>query len=284
MQVPEYLIRPRFPVFQGRSHFTLFTDKRTNAIVVSKKLDQGHREIDVTNILQGGPCLVPKLDQYALFGTPYIVMPYYKNGDLVDEAGRRIRFNKRFTEDQAIHIVAQIIIALEHMHQKGVIHKDVKCDNIFLESSFDYDTPGKDMHVVLGDFDSAYYKHEDPDVDKYLKSAGTPSHLPPESMSYKDRIWDSPKIDVWALGIVFYSLLHLKFPFAFHPACTEIKLMHQVLTTEKIFMADHVSSGVRDVIFKMLDINHDTRVDISWLCECDIFRDAVRFHKYRVQK
>lgn len=120
----------------------------------------------------------------------HIVMEYVSGGDLA----ARLRDDppESFTEDRVMRLFAQICLALRHLHDRGVLHRDLKTANIFVAEG--------DV-VKLGDFG----------ISKVLGSrsgfcstvCGTPFYLSPEMCA--GRRYDA-KSDVWALGCVLYEL------------------------------------------------------------------------------
>ena len=120
----------------------------------------------------------------------HIVMEYVSGGDLA----ARLRDDppETFTEDRVMFLFAQICLAVRHLHDRGVLHRDLKTANIFVAE--------RDI-VKLGDFG----------ISKVLGSrsgfcstvCGTPFYLSPEMCA--GRRYDA-KSDVWALGCVLYEL------------------------------------------------------------------------------
>ncbi|XP_038548935.1 serine/threonine-protein kinase Nek3 isoform X2 [Micropterus salmoides] len=126
-----------------------------------------------------------------------IVMEYCSGGDLL----QRIRQQKamQFCVDDILKWFAQMCAAAQHIHDKRVLHRDLKSKNIFLTD---------DGTIKLGDFGSACILNSSKThAHTYV---GTPYYVPPE-------IWDNKpynnKSDVWSLGCVLYELCTLRHPF-----------------------------------------------------------------------
>merc|ERR1712106_60038 len=93
----------------------------------------------------------------------------------------------------------QIIAALRYCHSRGIVHRDLKADNLLLD---------KDLNIKLADFGfSNYYK---PGV---LLSTwcGSPPYAAPELFEGKE--YDGPKADIWSLGVILYLLVCGHLPF-----------------------------------------------------------------------
>ncbi|NWW24128.1 NEK3 kinase, partial [Falcunculus frontatus] len=130
-------------------------------------------------------------------GHLYIVMEYCDNGDLMQKI--KHQGGNLFPEDTILHWFVQMCLAVKHIHDKRVLHRDIKSKNVFLTQS------GK---VKLGDFGSArLLAHPMSYACTYV---GTPYYVPPE-------IWESlpynNKSDIWSLGCILYELCTLKHPF-----------------------------------------------------------------------
>merc|ERR1712072_339669 len=101
-----------------------------------------------------------------------------------------------FTEDYILTIFAQIMEAVQYLHSKNVIHRDLKSQNVFL---------AHDGRVRLGDFGLCKHTQAIKGVaSKELTHAGTDCYMAPEMLSSKK--YGKPA-DVWALGCVLYELL-----------------------------------------------------------------------------
>ena len=128
-----------------------------------------------------------------------IVTEYADGGDLNQKIKKQKEKKSPFTEKEIINYLTQICLALNHIHKKKIIHRDLKSGNIFLTKS---------GLVKLGDFGIAKgFKNT---WEKAKTKVGTPYYLSPEiinSMPY-----DS-KSDIWALGVLLYEMMTFKMPF-----------------------------------------------------------------------
>ena len=106
-----------------------------------------------------------------------------------------------FSEYIAARFVVSITSATLYLHANGVVHGDIKPQNVFYEGDLD-----GAMHVVLGDFGFACF------FDEFREKAslsGTPGYLAPEMlrMASSRLIEEVPKIDIFALGITVYCMV-----------------------------------------------------------------------------
>lgn len=133
----------------------------------------------------------------------YIVMEHADGGDLSTAVQRRkTGFNGKkqfYAENELMRIFVQICLALKHVHDQNILHRDLKSQNIFLTSQ---------GIVKLGDFGIA--KVLDASEEQARTQIGTPYYLSPEiceSLPY------GRSSDVWSIGIVLFELLALELPF-----------------------------------------------------------------------
>eukprot|EP00003_Mantamonas_plastica_P028978 TRINITY_DN6787_c0_g1_i1.p1 TRINITY_DN6787_c0_g1~~TRINITY_DN6787_c0_g1_i1.p1 ORF type:complete len:131 (-),score=20.64 TRINITY_DN6787_c0_g1_i1:29-421(-) len=102
--------------------------------------------------------------------------------------------------DLARRVFSAMVYALEYVHSKLIIHRDVKPENILLDAD---DTP------ILSDFGVSHQLTE-PD-QKIRKTAGSPAYLSPQVCSGES--YKGPPVDVWALGVTLYVMLTGNVPF-----------------------------------------------------------------------
>ena len=128
-----------------------------------------------------------------------IVTEYADGGDLSQKLKRLKHKKIPLTEKEILNYLVQICLALNHIHKKKIIHRDLKSGNVFLTKS---------GLVKLGDFGIAKgFKNT---WEKAQTKVGTPYYLSPEIINCKP--YDS-KSDIWALGVLIYEMMTFKMPF-----------------------------------------------------------------------
>uniref|UniRef100_A0A8C3W3S8 non-specific serine/threonine protein kinase n=1 Tax=Catagonus wagneri TaxID=51154 RepID=A0A8C3W3S8_9CETA len=128
----------------------------------------------------------------------FIVMEYCDGGDLM----KRIKRQRGvlFSEDQILSWFVQISLGLKHIHDRKILHRDIKAQNIFLSKN--------GMVAKLGDFGIARVLNNTMELARTC--VGTPYYLSPEICQNKPY---NNKTDIWSLGCVLYELCTLKHPF-----------------------------------------------------------------------
>ncbi len=143
------------------------------------------------------PNVVTVFESGVADGLPYLVMEYV-DGVTLRDAMRA----KKLTPAEALKIIPQVCDALEYAHSQGVVHRDVKPENILLD---------KAGRVKIADFGLA--KLADPDgvsLTRTHQAMGTPHYMAPEQ-------WERPgevdhRADIYALGVLLYELLTGELP------------------------------------------------------------------------
>ncbi|XP_053717543.1 serine/threonine-protein kinase Nek1 isoform X7 [Synchiropus splendidus] len=162
----------------------------------SKERQESRNEVAVLANMSH-PNIVQYKESFEEGGSLYIVMDYCEGGDLF----KKINSQKgvQFPEEQILDWFVQICLALKHVHDRKILHRDIKSQNIFLT---------KEGTVQLGDFGIARVLNST--VELARTCIGTPYYLSPEICENKPY---NNKSDIWALGCVLYEMCTLKHAF-----------------------------------------------------------------------
>ncbi|UJR21968.1 hypothetical protein I4U23_025036 [Adineta vaga] len=125
----------------------------------------------------------------------YIVLELCRRRSLMELHRRR----KTVTEPETRYFVKQIVDACTYLHEKRIIHRDLKLGNLFLNDQ---------MEIKIGDFGLATRMENENDRKRTL--CGTPNYIAPEVINKKGHGYE---VDVWSLGCVLFTLLLGKPPF-----------------------------------------------------------------------
>ncbi|MEO6528837.1 MAG: serine/threonine-protein kinase [Gemmatimonadaceae bacterium] len=136
------------------------------------------------------PFICPVLDFGQAGETVYIVMPYLSGGSLADKVQR----DRAVAPATAAAACAQVAVALDHAHQRGVVHRDIKPDNILFD---------EDGNAYITDFGIATARFHGR-LTASGRAMGTPHYMSPEQAMGK--LVDG-RSDLYALGVVLYEAL-----------------------------------------------------------------------------
>lgn len=165
------------------------------------------REASVRSVIEHEG--LPRIFDYGQLpsGTPYILMEFL-NGELLRARLRRSPLGRLSTQE-AVRITRQVAAAMCAAHQAGVLHRDLKPDNVMLIP--DSEAPGGERAKVL-DFGIAHFALGAADsVTAQPALMGTPGYMSPEQ--YLGEAAPDPSTDVYSLGIMCYEMLWGQLPF-----------------------------------------------------------------------
>ncbi len=128
-----------------------------------------------------------------------IVMEYADDGDLATKIKNKKKSGGGFTEDEILNYFTQICLALKHCHDRKILHRDIKAENVFLT---------RKGLCKLGDFGISKVLSGTRSRAKSI--VGTPYYLSPEILNENPY---NMKTDIWALGVLLYELTALRRPF-----------------------------------------------------------------------
>ncbi|XP_012580246.1 PREDICTED: serine/threonine-protein kinase Nek1 [Condylura cristata] len=213
----------------------------------SKEREESRREVAVLANMKH-PNIVQYKESFEENGSLYIVMDYCEGGDLF----KRINAQKGilFQEDQILDWFVQICLALKHVHDRKILHRDIKSQNIFLT---------KDGTVQLGDFGIARVLNSTSELARtYI---GTPYYLSPEICENKPY---NNKSDIWGLGCVLYEMCTLKHAFE---AGSMKNLVLKIISGSFPPVSLHYSYDLRSLLSQLFKRNPRDRPSVNSILE-----------------
>lgn len=167
--------------------------------MTEKEIDEAVREAHILQSLSHS-CIVKFLSFFQTKeGYLNIVMSYADGGDLSQRIKEMKGRKEVFPESQILHWFTQVCLAIHHMHEKRIMHRDIKSQNVFLT---------KEGNVKLGDFGIA--RPLQLTLQKIKSVVGTPYSMSPEICDNKEY---SLKTDIWSLGVLLLEVCLLRPPF-----------------------------------------------------------------------
>lgn len=251
---------------EGRAAF-LCHHLRDDSLVILKKIwirsvtpqerEEAVREAEILKLLNH-PNIIRFRDFFVAKEYLCLVMDYAEGGDLY----QRIHSSDvSIPEAQILDWTTQLLLALKHIHDRKIIHRDIKSSNIFLTS----------MSILkLGDFGiSASILH----TNDFLSSfAGTYLYLAPEILC---GVPYNAKADVWSLGVVVYEMCALKLPF-FVEKNDRRTLEDRIKKGKYIELSKSYSEGLRSLVREMLTVEPDRRPSVTELLSREVIRERVK--------
>ncbi|XP_072191550.1 serine/threonine-protein kinase Nek1 isoform X6 [Excalfactoria chinensis] len=213
----------------------------------NKEREESRREVAVLANMKH-PNIVLYRESFEENGCLYIVMDYCEGGDLF----KKINAQKGvlFSEDQILDWFVQICLALKHIHDRKILHRDIKSQNIFLT---------KDGTIQLGDFGIARVLNST--VELARTCIGTPYYLSPEIC--QNRPYNN-KSDIWALGCVLYEMCTLKHAFE---AGNMKNLVLKIISGSFPPVSVHYSCELRNLLSQLFKRNPRDRPSVNSILE-----------------
>uniref|UniRef100_A0A803YK21 non-specific serine/threonine protein kinase n=1 Tax=Meleagris gallopavo TaxID=9103 RepID=A0A803YK21_MELGA len=213
----------------------------------NKEREESRREVAVLANMKH-PNIVLYRESFEENGCLYIVMDYCEGGDLF----KKINAQKGvlFSEDQILDWFVQICLALKHIHDRKILHRDIKSQNIFLT---------KDGTIQLGDFGIARVLNST--VELARTCIGTPYYLSPEIC--QNRPYNN-KSDIWALGCVLYEMCTLKHAFE---AGNMKNLVLKIISGSFPPVSTHYSYDLRNLLSQLFKRNPRDRPSVNSILE-----------------
>jgi len=205
------------------------------------------------------PYIVSYRESFSEQSTLAIVMDYADGGDLYHRISRTRKAGQSLIERQILRWFTEATLALKYMHDKHVLHRDLKSQNLFLTSS---------DRLRVGDFG----------ISKVLESTlafartaiGTPYYLSPEICQEKPYSFGS---DIWALGCITYEMAALRVPF---DAQNIQALVQKITRGSTPQVPQHYSQELRQLCGDLLHRDQSQRPTATDIIQRRYVQDEIR--------
>ncbi|XP_041979884.1 ribosomal protein S6 kinase 2 beta isoform X2 [Aricia agestis] len=191
------------------------------------------------NILveMGHPFIVKLHYAFQTAGKLYLILDFLRGGDLFSRLSKEVMF----TEEDVKFYLAELALALEHVHKLGIIYRDLKPENILLDA---------DGHIALTDFGLSKLP---PSSDKAYSFCGTVEYMAPEVVNRKGHTMAA---DWWSFGVLMFEMLTGNLPFH---GSTRHETMTQILKA-KLGMPSNLSEEAQSLLRALFKRNPQNRL------------------------
>uniref|UniRef100_A0A672SXT3 non-specific serine/threonine protein kinase n=1 Tax=Sinocyclocheilus grahami TaxID=75366 RepID=A0A672SXT3_SINGR len=194
------------------------------------------REVRIMKVLNH-PNIVKLFEVIETEKTLYLIMEYASGGEVFDY----LVAHGRMKEKEARAKFRQIVSAVQYCHQKRIVHRDLKAENLLLDA---------DMNIKIADFG---FSNEFTIGSKLDTFCGSPPYAAPEL--FQGKKYDGPEVDVWSLGVILYTLVSGSLPFDGQ----NLKELRERVLRGKYRIPFYMSTDCENLLKKLLVLNPGKR-------------------------
>ncbi|XP_065511289.1 MAP/microtubule affinity-regulating kinase 4 isoform X2 [Caloenas nicobarica] len=173
--------------------------------------------------------------------TLYLVMEYASAGEVFDY----LVSHGRMKEKEARAKFRQIVSAVHYCHQKNIVHRDLKAENLLLDA---------EANIKIADFG---FSNEFSPGSKLDTFCGSPPYAAPEL--FQGKKYDGPEVDIWSLGVILYTLVSGSLPFDGH----NLKELRERVLRGKYRVPFYMSTDCENILRRFLVLNPAKRCTLE---------------------
>ncbi|XP_070000793.1 serine/threonine-protein kinase SIK3 homolog isoform X2 [Penaeus vannamei] len=243
-QIEKTIGKGNFAVVKLATH-TITKSKVAIKIIDKTKIDAENlrkilREIEILKKLRH-PYIIRLYEVMETERKIFLVTEYASYGELFDYVVN----NGRMIEKEARTKFMQIVAALRYCHKRGIVHRDLKAENLLLD---------KDLNIKLADFGFSNFYTPGVLLSTWC---GSPPYAAPEL--FEGKAYDGPKADIWSLGVILYVLVCGYLPFD----ANTLQTLRSIVVAGKFRIPFFMSAECENLITKMLQVDPDRRLSIE---------------------
>ncbi|KAJ7100117.1 kinase-like domain-containing protein, partial [Mycena belliarum] len=208
------------------------------------------REIEILDILKH-PNIVRLYDVFETDKFFGIILEYASGGELFDH----ILAHRYLRERDAAKLFSQLISGVWYMHQKNIVHRDLKLENLLLD---------RHRNLIITDFGFAnHFNHNQNDLMETM--CGSPCYAAPELVN-NNGLYVGTTADIWSCGVILYAMLSGYLPFdddPENPDGEDINKLYAYIACTPLTFPDYISDEARHLLGAMLTPDPGARADLA---------------------
>ncbi|XP_041850230.1 MAP/microtubule affinity-regulating kinase 4 isoform X3 [Melanotaenia boesemani] len=202
------------------------------------------REVRIMKTLNH-PNIVQLFEVIETEKTLYLVMEYASGGEVFDY----LVAHGRMKEKEARAKFRQIVSAVHYCHQKNIVHRDLKAENLLLDA---------DSNIKIADFG---FSNEFTEGSKLDTFCGSPPYAAPEL--FQGKKYDGPEVDIWSLGVILYTLVSGSLPFDGQ----NLKELRERVLRGKYRVPFYMSTDCEGILRRFLVLNPAKRCSLEQIMQ-----------------
>ncbi|XP_061682870.1 MAP/microtubule affinity-regulating kinase 4 isoform X2 [Syngnathoides biaculeatus] len=198
------------------------------------------REVRIMKTLNH-PNIVQLFEVIETEKTLYLIMEYASGGEVFDY----LVAHGRMKEKEARGKFRQIVSAVHYCHQKNIVHRDLKAENLLLDAN---------SNIKIADFG---FSNEFMAGSKLDTFCGSPPYAAPEL--FQGKKYDGPEVDIWSLGVILYTLVSGSLPFDGQ----NLKELRERVLRGKYRVPFYMSTDCEGILRRFLVLNPTKRCSLE---------------------